>query len=167
MAQNQAKCTRVTISFGSFIIVLYTHMHIHTCIYMQKELQRHNDKGRAKSSLEKYIPLTYFKASKRVTQGFTVRGSWRPNRTAIYWPLLLWSSALCLSRSPGLLNRRPRGPALFWMMAFFTAFYHQLVSKTPLGVPRTPSAGCGFLYHMFSPMSLNPNCLTSCLDQVI
>ena len=40
-----------------------------------------------------------------------VRGSWRPNRTAIYWPPLLWPSALCLSRSPGLLNQRPGGPS--------------------------------------------------------
>ena len=57
-----------------------------------------------------------------------VRGSWRPNRTAIYWPPLLWPSALCLSRSPGLLNRRPRGP-LCWMRAFSTASCHQQVSK--------------------------------------
>ena len=28
----------------------------------------------------------YCKGSKRVTQGFTVRRSWRPNRIAIYWP---------------------------------------------------------------------------------
>ena len=40
-----------------------------------------------------------------------MRGSWRPNRTETYWPPLLWPSALCLSRSPGLLNRRPGGPA--------------------------------------------------------
>ena len=80
-----------------------------------------------KTSLEKYVPLTYCKGLKRVTQGFTVRGSWRPNRTAIYWPPLLWPSALCLSRSPGLLNRRPRGPALCWMMAFFTASYQQFL----------------------------------------
>ena len=39
-------------------------------------------------------------------KGLCVRGSWRPNRTATYWPPLLWSSAF-LSRSPGLLNRRP------------------------------------------------------------
>ena len=96
-----------------------------------------------------YLSL-YCKGSKRVTQGFTVRGSWRPNRTAIYWPPLLWPSALCLSRSPGLLNRRPRGPALCWVMAFFTACYHQLVSKTPSEVPRAPSAGCGFPYHISS-----------------
>ena len=66
-----------------------------------------------------YLSL-YCKGSERVTQGFTVRWSWRPNRTAIYWPPLLWLSALCLSHSPGLLNWRPRGPALCWMMAFFT-----------------------------------------------
>ena len=82
-------------------------------------------------------------------------GDW--TKTAIYWPPLLWPSALCLSRSPGLFNRRPRGPALCWMMAFFTASYHQLVSKTPSGVPRAPSAGCGFLYHILSPRSLIPN----------
>ena len=65
-------------------------------------------------------------------------------------------TALCLSRSPGLLNRRPRGPALCWMMAFFTASYHQLVSKTT-GVQRTPSARCGFPYHILSLTSLIPN----------
>ena len=41
-----------------------------------------------------YLSL-YCKGSKRVTQGFTVRGSWWPNRTAIYWPPLLWPSAMC------------------------------------------------------------------------
>ena len=73
-----------------------------------------------------------------------MRGSWRPNRTAIYWPPLWWPSALCLSRSPGLLKRRPRGPALCWMMAFFTASYHQLVSKTPSEVPRASRPGVAF-----------------------
>ena len=58
--------------------------------------------------------------------------------TAIYWPPLLWSSVLCLSRSPGLLNRRPRGPALCWMMAFFTASYHQLLWTPTHRGPRGP-----------------------------
>ena len=39
-------------------------------------------------------------------KGLCVRGSWKPNRTATYWPPLLWPLA-SLSRSPGLLNRRP------------------------------------------------------------
>ena len=46
--------------------------------------------------------------------------------TAIFWPPLLWPSTLCLSSSPGLHNRRPRGP-LCWGMAFFTASYQQLL----------------------------------------
>ena len=52
-------------------------------------------------------------------KGLCVRGSWRPNRTATYWPPLLWPSAF-LSRSPGLLNRRPGGPAFCWVLAFST-----------------------------------------------
>ena len=54
-----------------------------------------------------------------------MRGSWRPNRTATYWPLLLLPSAF-LSRSPGLPNRGPGGP-LCWVLAFSTASYLQLV----------------------------------------
>ena len=48
------------------------------------------------------------KGSKRVTQGLHVRGSWRLNINCNILTPLLWPSALCLSRSPGLLNRRPR-----------------------------------------------------------
>ena len=43
-------------------------------------------------------------------------------------PPLLWLSALCLSRSPGLLNRRPGSP-LCWVQASSTASCHQRVSK--------------------------------------
>ena len=65
------------------------------------------------------------------------------------WPPLLWPSALGLSRSPGLLNRRPRGLALCWMMAFFTASYQQLLwTPTQSGALRAPSAWCGFPYHI-------------------
>ena len=46
-------------------------------------------------------------------KGLCVIGSWWSNGTATYWPPLLWPSALCLSRSPGLLNRRSGGP-LCW-----------------------------------------------------
>ena len=66
---------------------------------------------------------------------------------------LLWPSALCLSRYPDA-QPEDRGPTF---MAFSTASYHQLVSKAPSGVPRAPSAGCGFPYHILSPTSLIPN----------
>ena len=134
-----------------------------------------------------YLSL-YCKGSKMVTQGFRVRGSWRPNRTAIYWPPLLWPSALCLSRSPGLLNRRPWGSAFCRVLAFSTTSCHQRVSKHHRGSrgplrpgvafpttsyqqllctpthqgPKGPLSP-GFLCHI---LSITPT-LTSCLDWVI
>ena len=72
-------------------------------------------------------------------KGLCVKGSWRPNRTATYWAPLLWPSALCLSHSPGLLNRRPRGPHR-WMLAFSTASCHQRVwSPKPTDFLSSPS----------------------------
>ena len=64
-------------------------------------------------------------------------GDW--TKTAIYWPPLLWPSSLCLFRSPGLLNRRPRG-SLCWL-----SLLHLITNwsgpQTPSGVPRASSAG--------------------------
>ena len=104
---------------------------------------------------------------KGITQSLRVRGSWRPNRTAIFWPPLLWPSTLCLFRSPGPLNRRPRVSALCWMMAFFTASYQQLLwTANHQGAPRAPSAWCGFPYHISSISRLISNCLTSVLTEL-
>ena len=82
-----------------------------------------------------------------------MRGSWRPNRTAIFWPPLLWPSALCLSRSPGLLNRKPRGP-LSWLSLphLISNFSGPQIIRAPTqsGAPRAPSAWRGFPYHLSS-----------------
>ena len=66
-----------------------------------------------------------------------VRGSWRPNINCNILTPLLWPSALCLSCSPGLLNRRPRGP-LCWLMAFFTESYQLLISNSNTSGPQGP-----------------------------
>ena len=127
--------------------MLYTHMQIHayTCRIIHNDTRKKDERR----LLLKNIPLNLFASFERVVWGSTVRRSWRPNKTAIYWPPLLWPSALCLSRSPWLLNRRPRGPAHCWMMAFFTASYQQLLlTPTHSGAPRAPSAWCGCPYHI-------------------
>ena len=120
-------------------IVLMLYSHHHDQLYKHIWIWNHNDTiimttrqwRWATQSFRRIYSHFIWKGSKRVTQGFTVRGSWRPNRTAIYWPPLLWPSALCLSRSLGLLNRRPRGPAFCWVLAFSTTSCLQLlVSKT-------------------------------------
>ena len=72
-----------------------------------------------------------------------------------------------VSRSPWLLNRRPRDPALCWMMVFSTASCHQRVSKLNRESQRPLLPGGGFVYHILSLTHLISNSLTSCLHRVI
>ena len=118
-------------------------------------------------------------------------GDW--TKTAIYWPPLLWPSALCLSRSP---DAQPEAWGLSFLLAFSTTSYHQLVwspnsiggpegpfcwvvafltisclqlvwSPTQLGAFRAPSAGRWLsLPQLVSDFS-GPQLLTSCLHRVI
>ena len=74
-------------------------------------------------------------------KGLCVRGSWRPNRTATYWPPLLWPSAF-LSRSPGMLNRGP-GAQPLWVLVFSTASYrYSSDPQLSIGGLRGPPTGC-------------------------
>ena len=128
---------------------MHIHIYIYTCIYMQNESQCHNNNGRAKT-FRKYIPLNLFARFERVVWGFTVRGSWRPNGTAIYCPPLLWPSTLCLSRSPDA-QPEAQGPSSLLDDGFLCC----ILSATGLvpnssGAPRSPSAWCGFPYHTLS-----------------
>ena len=63
---------------------------------------------------------------------------------------LLWPSALCLSRSPGLLNRRPRAHSAGRWLSLLHLISNFSGPQTPSGFPRAPSAGCGFTYHISS-----------------
>ena len=95
-----------------------------------------------------YVLLTLFVTFERVTQGLRVRGSWRPNRTAIFWPQLLWPSTLCLSRSPDDQPEAQR-PTLLG-----DGFLYCILSASSLdpnsSEPQAPSAWCGFPYHISS-----------------
>ena len=87
-----------------------------------------------------------------------MRGSWRPNRTAIYWPPLLWPSALYLSRSP---DAQPEARGLSFLLSAGFHFHilspTGLVSKTHWESRGPLLPGGGFLYHILSPTSLLSN----------
>ena len=89
-------------------------------------------------------------------KGLCVRRSWRPNRIAIYWPPLLWPSALCLSRSPGLLNQRPGGP-LWWVQASSTASCHQRVWSPNYWLPVFIELYNSSMAHSISPHNCHRN----------
>ena len=104
-------------------------------------MQHHNDtiiKTDSGRFLYKYMYLSFYcKGSKRVTQGLRVRESWRPNRNCnILTPTLMAVNVVSFSFSQGTTG----GPGpICWMMAFFTAFYQQLLwSPNSIGVPEGP-----------------------------
>ena len=82
--------------------------------------------------------------------------SWRPNRTATYWPL---SYGHNIASFPFSWDAQP---GAWWPSLSGTwSSFHHLLSLTPTarsGVLRAPSAGCWFsLQHLIS------NCQTFCL----
>ena len=88
------------------------------CRFMQKKSQRHNDKGRTKSSLQNMYLSFYCQGSKRVTQGFTVRGSWRLNKDCnILTSPAPPDTAMCRPRSP---DAQPGARGLSFLLAFST-----------------------------------------------
>ena len=85
--------------------------------------------------------------------GFTVRGSWRSNITAIFWPLTLMAFTLCLSCSL-VLNRRSRVHSAGWWPFFTASYQHLHWTPTHQGL-KAPSAWCGFPYHVIFPTARN------------
>ena len=132
----------------------YAYIHIYRFMqdtYWRNKLIRPSNKRRRKTSLTKYLSLTLLQGFEKVVWGFTVRGSWRSNITAIFWPQTYGRhvvSFLFFDAQP-----EPWGP-LYWVLAFFTVSYqHLLWTPNSIGVPRAPSAGCGFPYYISSPTS--------------
>ena len=142
---------------GSYASVIFSYaascrnIHIYTGYTPTQWItDARNDKNAGKkTSLTKYIPLTLLQGYKRVTQGWRVRGRWRPNITAIFWPHSYGPSALCLSRSPGLLNRSPRVHSAGCCILSATS-----LDPNSSG-PQAPSAWCAFPYHISSPTICN------------
>ena len=79
-----------------------------------------------------------------------MKESWRPNRDYNILTPLLWPSALYLSRSP---DAQPEAQGLSFLLS--AGFLYHILSATSLdpnssGAPRAPSAWCGLSYHISS-----------------
>ena len=77
----------------------YMLVCIYTCIYMQNNSQRHNDKGRAKTSLKIYTTHFIVRVRKGYSRFYCERELETEQNSNILTHLL-WLSGLCLSRSP-------------------------------------------------------------------
>ena len=71
-----------------------------SCIYMQNNSERHNDEGRAKTSLEKYVPLTLLEGfEKGYSRFYCVRELDTEHNCSILTPTLMAVSLVSFSFS--------------------------------------------------------------------
>ena len=107
----------------------------------------------------------------RVRKGCSRFACERELETEHNWNILtpkLWPSALCLSRSPGLLNRSPGVHSAGCWLSLLHLISNFSGPQTTSGLPRAPSAGCGFPYQISSiSLSKSTAWLLSWLSYII
>ena len=121
----------------------------HDCMLMLYcHLQHHNDtiiKTQEGFFIKIYVPLTLFvRVRKGLLKVCVWEGVWDRTETAIFWPLLLWPSTLCLSRSsdaqPEALGSTLLGAGFLYCILSATS----LVPKLNRGSRGPPRPGVAF-----------------------
>ena len=126
---------------------------------MQNESQRHNDKGREKTSLQKYVPLTLF-----VT--FACERELEDEQNCnILTPHSYGRQRCVFLVLQGCSTGGPETHSVGWWLSLL-----HLISNFSgpqlIGAPRAPSAWRGFPYHILSATFSNSNCQTSVLTEL-
>ena len=136
-------------------------------IYIYICIQNHNDDTIMKTSdsvLRKIYLSLYLK-------GLCMRGSWRPNRTATYWPPHFTGHNRVSFPFSWAAQPEARGPSSQLGAVFSTASFLQLFWSPNwlIGGLRAPSAGCWlYLPHLVSNWSGLQNWLNfPCLSYII
>ena len=136
--KQNSKMGRKTCVWTFSCIATYTYTYADACRNITTQWRR-------ETQFSLYIPLTLFE---RVWEWV------RPNRTATYWPHLLWPQLrffpVLLGWSTGGLGAQP-----LWDMFFIPASFLRLVwsptETAQSGVWGPTLLGAGFLYRILSP----------------
>ena len=116
----------------------------------------------------KYIPLNLFARFERVVWGSTVRGSWRPNITAMYWPPTL----MAVNVVSFSFSRAAQAEVQGHSSLLGDGFLYCILSPTSLDPNSSggPEGPYGLVWlslpHLISNSNCNSNCLTSVLTEL-
>ena len=105
---------RTDFYFSVSVIFSYAYTHAYTCRIIHNDIMIKDERR-----LLYKICTSPFICNVCVWEGAGDR-----TETAIFWPPLLWPSAFYLSRSPGLLNPRPSGPAAQLYAGWWLSLLH-------------------------------------------
>ena len=135
-------------------VILYCYILI--CRFMQKESQRHNDKGRTKTSLKKYT--SHFICNVCVWEGV---GDW--TKTAIYWPPTLMTVSVVSFSFSRAAQPEAQGPSSLLDDGFLYYILSPTGFQNSIGGPDSPFGRVWLsLPHLVSNSS-DLQLLTSCL----
>ena len=136
-------------------------------------LQHHNDTINKQTQEDYFIKTCTSHFIARVRKGysrFACESELKTEQKLQYFDFHSYGWQRCVFLVLLMLNRRPGGPALYWMMAFFTASYQQLLwSPNSIGVPEGPLGRVWLsLPHLVynSVRSLTGTVLTSVLTEL-
>ena len=95
-----------------------------------------------------FMPLTLFvSVSKRLCGVLLWEGAW--DRTELqYFDPYSYGRQRCVFLVLLMLNRRPRAHSAGWWLSLLHLIRNFSGPQTPSGLPRAPSAACGFTYHI-------------------
>ena len=126
--------------------MLHAHLQHHNDTIIKTQWQRQTQED----FLEKIFTSHFIARVRKGCVGFYCEGELETEHN---WNILtpkLWPSALCLFRSLGLLNRSPGVHSARCWLSLLHLISNFSGPQTPSGLPRAPSAGCGFPYHNLS-----------------
>ena len=146
----------------------YILICIYTCIYMQNNSQRHNDKGWVKTSLTKYVPLTLFVTLEKGYSGFACERELETEQKLQYFDTHSYGRQRCVFLV--LQGCSTGGPEAQLSARWWLSLLHLIGNFSGPQLnrgPRAPSAWCGFPHHISSITPSDLQLSDFCLDWVI
>ena len=101
-------------------VALANVCYIAKCRFTSAYMQHHNGtimNRRRKTSLTKCVPLTLLQGFEKIIQGLRVRGSWRSNRTVIFWPQNYGRQRCVFLVLQGCSTGRPEAHSTGWWLS--------------------------------------------------
>ena len=104
------------IDCGNSVSFTYTCSCRNIHIYMLDTYRCNEQQTQEDFFINIFVPLTLLQGFQKGYSGFACEKELEIEHNCNILTPLLWSSTLCLSRSPGLLNRKPRAHFAWWWL---------------------------------------------------
>ena len=147
---------------SSCCILTCIYIYIYTCIYMQKESQRHDNKDEGRLLKKKISHFIW-----KVRKGFYCERELETEQRLQYIDPHSYGHQRCVFLVlQGCSTRGPEAHSAVWWLSLPHLVSNSSDLQLSRGPRGPPPPGGGFLNHILSLTSLVPNSLISCLTEL-